>query len=431
MRYNDWDNFQRKYMANIIEIPYLDRKISLDQLNGLDTTDLLIKCSPSKEIIEETPLLERLVEKPLTLRNYLNLPHFLALKTETIQKIFTCCEINLEAEYKALDTLKKQMNAARFPTKTVNQCFEKEYGGIPKDPNAPIEQVIAILKLHQEPPTDLVKTESLINLIDLQFIFQRLNPKKESLAISKTTINAIPTNITNLSYLTTLKITDNKDLKTLPLELFLLKKLTFLCICANQIVDIHPDIRQLQQLRDLRLNNNQIKTLPDTFSELPNLIHFMARGNQISKLPSNFGKLKLQTLSLSQNKFKTFPPEILNMTSLTSLSFHGNQIKEIPDAISRLRNLKVLKLSDNQLTTLPDSILKLKKIEKIYLSNNLFTNESAYKIISDMISAFPKLAVITIDGNDIDPAIRYMIPKGCTILYSSDLQKVITYQKEV
>ena len=175
MRYNNWDNFQRKHMANIIEIPHLDRKISLDQLNGLDTTDILTKCGASKEAVQATPLLNRLVEKPLTLKDYLKLPNFLALKTETIQKIFTCCDINLEAEYKALDTLKKQMNTARCPTKTVNRCFEKEYGGMPKDPNAPIEQVIAILKLHQEPPTNLVKTDSLKNLIDLQFIFQQLD----------------------------------------------------------------------------------------------------------------------------------------------------------------------------------------------------------------------------------------------------------------
>ncbi|CAG5133429.1 unnamed protein product, partial [Candidula unifasciata] len=69
------------------------------------------------------------------------------------------------------------------------------------------------------------------------------------------------------------------NLGTVPRGLYKLKKLKFLYLDNNQLVELHEDIRQLKELRVLDVSNNQLVALPRCLHKLAKLQGFNAKGN--------------------------------------------------------------------------------------------------------------------------------------------------------
>jgi len=115
---------------------------------------------------------------------------------------------------------------------------------------------------------------------------------------------------------------------------------------------------------DIRRNNSKIKftELPESFGELVNLRVVSLDYHQISKLPSSMKNLTNTTkIYLNDNKLTELPELIKHMKKLKVLSFAYNNIKEVPDWIDKFKNLRRLNVSEST-EKIPDSILKLKKL---------------------------------------------------------------------
>jgi internalin A len=115
---------------------------------------------------------------------------------------------------------------------------------------------------------------------------------------------------------------------------------------------------------DIRRNNSKIKftELPESFGELVNLQVVSLDYHQISKLPSSMKNLTNTTkIYLNDNKLTELPELIKHMKKLKVLSFAYNNIKEVPDWIDKFKNLRRLNVSEST-EKIPDSILKLKKL---------------------------------------------------------------------
>jgi Leucine-rich repeat (LRR) protein len=115
---------------------------------------------------------------------------------------------------------------------------------------------------------------------------------------------------------------------------------------------------------DIRRNNSKIKftELPESFGELVNLQVVSLEHHQISKLPSSIKNLTNTTeIYLNDNKLTELPELIRHMKKLKVLSFAHNDIKEVPEWIDKFKNLRRLNVSEST-EKISDSILKLKKL---------------------------------------------------------------------
>ena len=149
---------------------------------------------------------------------------------------------------------------------------------------------------------------------------------------------------------------------------------TKLNLCHDQLIQIPPEIGQLQQLQKLSLSDNQLTQIPPEIGQLQQLQYLCLYNNQITQLPPEIGQLRqLRYLGLSNNQLTQIPLEIGQLQQLQKLYLHNNRLTQIPPEIGQLQQLRELGLSNNQLTELPFTIINLRLID-INISNNPLEN---------------------------------------------------------
>jgi internalin A len=162
-----------------------------------------------------------------------------------------------------------------------------------------------------------------------------------------------------------------KVIKELPSEIEQLSNLTSLDLWINQLTTLPNAIGQLTNLKSLDVSNNHLTTLPDAIGQLTNLKSLDVSNNHLSTLPDAIGQLtNLTFLKLWSNQLTTLPDVIRQLTNLTSLDLASNRLKTLPDVIEQLTNLTSLDLSNNQLMALPDVIGQLTKLKSLDLGGN-------------------------------------------------------------
>jgi hypothetical protein len=155
----------------------------------------------------------------------------------------------------------------------------------------------------------------------------------------------------------------------------------------NNISTIPNDIGLLKKLTFLDLERNQITELPEGFFMLSKLQELYLPVNKLKEIPAEIISLKfLRILGLDSNEFDEFPNSICNLKNLEALDLGNNNIKEIPSCITNLKKLRILILQNNEISELPEEIYKLKSLEVINLKGNSFNEEMRTKIKS----SFPK-----------------------------------------
>jgi internalin A len=170
-------------------------------------------------------------------------------------------------------------------------------------------------------------------------------------------LNTMPTEIGQLTALTTLNLSNN-SLTTLPPEIGRLKALTTLSLGSNNLTTLPPEIGQLSALTKLFLHYNQLTALPPEIGRLIALTELFLGPNNLSALPPEIGQLTaLRTLFLQNNVLTTLPPEIGQLSSLITLNLHNNDLSALPPEIDRLNALTELYLHDNPGLGLPVEIL--------------------------------------------------------------------------
>ncbi|MCK4981114.1 MAG: DUF1565 domain-containing protein, partial [Candidatus Delongbacteria bacterium] len=139
---------------------------------------------------------------------------------------------------------------------------------------------------------------------------------------------------------------------------------------------IPTEIGNLTNLTSLSLHNNQLTgSIPPEIGNLTNLTGLWLYSNQLSgSIPIEIGNLiNLTNLQLFINQLTgSIPAEIGNLTNLQNLNFEDNQLSgSIPTQIGNLLNLHVLVLYSNQLTgSIPIEIENLTNLTYLNLASN-------------------------------------------------------------
>jgi hypothetical protein len=126
---------------------------------------------------------------------------------------------------------------------------------------------------------------------------------------------------------------------SLPLPLFGLTGLTYLCLCCSfkNVTGSIPDaIGQLSQLTDLHFGSNEVTgSIPASLSRLLQLSHLSLSPNRLSgTIPASLSKLtQLNWLALSGNYFSGAVPSALTTLKLTTLLLNDN-----PNLMGKLPN---------------------------------------------------------------------------------------------
>ena len=130
----------------------------------------------------------------------------------------------------------------------------------------------------------------------------------------------------------------------------------------------------LKNLVELYLGSNFFDKLPENFfqSMIKSLRVLKLEHNSLEQTPSEIKLLeKLEILNLDNNKLTTFPnSNDFNLICLKELYLSNNQLTQLTNAIGLLKNLNILVLDCNQLTELPESLFELINLEYLDLSYN-------------------------------------------------------------
>ncbi|KAG6692181.1 hypothetical protein I3842_10G100700 [Carya illinoinensis] len=192
-------------------------------------------------------------------------------------------------------------------------------------------------------------------------------------------VGTFPSHIGNLSFLVSLRITNNSFQGTMPIDLSRLYRLKVLHFGHNEFGGKIPSwLGLLTRLRYLALNgNNLVGTIPPALSNISSLQIFNLGYNKISgSIPSSISKMSnLQEIFLGSTKLSGLMPSIFfNMSSLQLLELGFNTLSgALPTYIfNQLPNLQYLSVSHNQFSGELPEIGNLTMLRVLYLDHNNF-----------------------------------------------------------
>ena len=191
---------------------------------------------------------------------------------------------------------------------------------------------------------------------------------------------SIPEDLSALTQLQTLDLSNSRLAGTIPPELVRLESLAHLALSGNDLTGFAPpELRGLSNLITLDLSRNALTgPIPNEVIQLVNLQRLDLSGNGFAgRVPAEMEHLtKLEELNLSNNRLTgSIPPELGRLSHLRSLSLSGNELTgSIPPELGRLTALRRLNLHMNQLTgPIPPELDGLASLEWIRLTDNDLT----------------------------------------------------------
>ena len=192
----------------------------------------------------------------------------------------------------------------------------------------------------------------------------------------------IPSSLGNLSNLLELGLYGNSLSGTIPSSLGSLGKLKDLGLSHNQLEESIPSqLGSLTELIHLSLHSNQLSgTIPTTLGNLGKLETLaLASNNLTGSVPSQLGSLsRLQGLGLQQNQLTgTIPSTLGNLSALTEMNISQNMLTgAIPPQLGSLSNLRFLNLQCNQLTgSIPSSLVGIAALERLKVHGNMISQD--------------------------------------------------------
>jgi Leucine-rich repeat (LRR) protein len=202
----------------------------------------------------------------------------------------------------------------------------------------------------------------------------------------------LPASYKNLSALELLDLSENK-LTRFPNGSRKNKNLKELSLQRNELT-LKNRLRKHKSLERLALHGNQISVVPASIKNFPNLKKLNFNLNSITSVHANLGKLKrLEQLSFYNNKLTVIPVGAYKLTALREIDLFHNEIEEIGPQFANWRNLTTLYLSHNKLTSLPENIDTLKDVSGIYVWENRIGK------LPERIGKMPKLRFLRINHN--------------------------------
>ena len=191
---------------------------------------------------------------------------------------------------------------------------------------------------------------------------------------------ALPSEIGNLSELTSLSFLDNNLTGAIPPELGNLSKLTFLSLHKNDLTGTIPsELGDLSEMYQMYLSDNSLTgSIPSELGDLSRLYDLTLNSNNLTgPIPSELGDPSgLWRLDLSENNLTgSIPSELGSLSKLTYLKLHKNNMTgTIPSELGNLSKMYWMDLDDNGLTgTVPSELGNLPKLYTLTLDGNSLT----------------------------------------------------------
>ena len=215
----------------------------------------------------------------------------------------------------------------------------------------------------------------------------------------------------DLSQLTELDLSYNHLSGTIPSELSNLSQLRILSLDANHLSGKIPsELGNLNQLTTLNLGINQLSgSIPTELSNLSELTYLSLIFNQLSgQIPLELSNLsQLKSLSLSKNQLSgLIPPELGNLSEVSILMLWGNQLSgPIPPELGNLSQLGMLSLASNQLSgPIPPELGNLSELWHLSLANNQLSGS-----IPPELGNLSQLAQLSLNNNQLSGPIPSVI----------------------
>ena len=148
-------------------------------------------------------------------------------------------------------------------------------------------------------------------------------------------------------------LSDNK-LSTIPKEMRNLNKMLILKLDNNPLGSIDETITSLYELEILTMAQCGISTIPASIANLKKLRHIDLHGNQIKTMNPLYSMSSLETVNMDANQLSYIDNGIGEMKSLKMLNIRNNkQIKEIREQLNELDNLTELARSGTSAEMVP------------------------------------------------------------------------------
>ena len=237
-----------------------------------------------------------------------------------------------------------------------------------------------------EPPLEVVVKGADFTLNYLDICCKAL--QHGVMEVSSINLYEIPREVTRITNLTKLNLSDNK-ISMVRKELIELEGLEILDLSENNMKIFPTVLCSLSLLSDLNIGHNNITRLPVQLGRLSNLKKLGLKGLQLIQPAAEISNLSApgiveymrkffrvdkgesRKLDIANVGFRKFPREIAVLgTHLTELSLDGNAIQDITDEIQALSELKRFTASNNQLLNLPYELNFLKEVEYLDFSHN-------------------------------------------------------------
>ncbi|KAL7575949.1 hypothetical protein ACA910_000744 [Epithemia clementina (nom. ined.)] len=190
---------------------------------------------------------------------------------------------------------------------------------------------------------------------------------------------SLPTFLGGLQELAEIKVAANFLSDSIPETMFSATALKRVELQGNQLIGPIPEsLQNLSALQYLNLDDNMLTYLPSEIRYVQSLEYLSINNNRLrGRLTKEVGKLRLlKTLQLSNNTLSgTLPRELQNLESLRDVLdlSHNNFSGYIPPEYSQINNggLRIMRLNGNRLIgDVPDSFQSLFNLEELRVDEN-------------------------------------------------------------
>lgn len=224
--------------------------------------------------------------------------------------------------------------------------------------------------------------------------FNNFYQDQQEIIVDQQSLTEVPFSfISNFQYSITLTLDlSNNEIHTIPTTCFNnFPSLKALILHDNKLVSIPTSISCLKKLTTLKIDHNDLHSLPQEIGDLESLEIFSVSKNFLLTIPKTIGKLKnsIKLLNFNDNCLRFLPSEFCQLSSLVELHLYNNRFDSLPYSLGCLQSLKILCIEWFQyaadITGIPEETILLKFRQ--FCAQLIRHKKSCFNII-DMITEF-------------------------------------------